>query len=105
MEYQHREQLREVMEYVKIDPFVICLECGRFLYIDSCTYWNVEDSHIRCQFCKALIAVTTEEGQIKKMRLIRDPNILNIFLSDVNDTGPFNVFLYCFCIQGLQTAR
>lgn len=69
MEYQHREQLKKVMKHVNIDPFVICLECGKSIYLDSYTYWNVEDSDIRCQFCKAINVITTQDGQIKKTRL------------------------------------
>jgi rubrerythrin len=72
MEEHHREQLKKVIKHANIDPIIICLQCGKSIYLDSYTYWNVEDTDIRCQFCKALMAVTTEDGQIKKTRL-RDP--------------------------------
>jgi ribosomal protein S27E len=48
---------------------VRCIECGNTITLDPGTYWDVSDTDIRCDKCKALITITLERGLLKKASL------------------------------------
>jgi phage FluMu protein Com len=47
-------------------PSVNCIECGSSFYLDAIGYWNYKGK-VRCPYCKALLQIEIEEGEIKSL--------------------------------------
>jgi len=50
-------------------PTVNCIECGSSIYLDI-SYWNYKGK-VRCPYCKALLQIEFEKGEIKSLDLVK----------------------------------
>ncbi len=53
-------------------PYVNCPQCSFINALDAFTYWDIEDTDIRCQKCAAVLTLTLKGGQLKKLR-VKEP--------------------------------
>jgi hypothetical protein len=56
-------------------PEINCSECGKTISLLATTYWNVENADIKCGSCNAILTITLDKGELKKIRT-REPTTL-----------------------------
>jgi hypothetical protein len=47
-------------------PTIKCYECGKGIYLDSRTYWTINDARIKCELCGYANTITLEKGELRK---------------------------------------
>ena len=45
-----------------------CPECGGITVLDILTYWDIEDTDVKCSQCKTRLTITVQKGQLKKLQ-------------------------------------
>jgi DNA-directed RNA polymerase subunit RPC12/RpoP len=43
-----------------------CPECTKIIFLDAFTYWNIEDTGIKCTKCKAKLTITLKMKKSKE---------------------------------------
>jgi DNA-directed RNA polymerase subunit RPC12/RpoP len=70
MEKRHKEDIQNILKHINEDPTVQCSSCGSNIILMPTTYWNVQDTDIKCKECGALMRITLERGELKKSTLV-----------------------------------
>jgi hypothetical protein len=69
MEKRYKEDVQNILKHIKDDPIVQC-SCGFDIILMPYTYWNVQDTDIKCKECGALMKITLEKGKLRKSELV-----------------------------------
>ena len=69
IEDRHLRDIEIIIDRARQDPTINCVDCGKNVYLSPMTYWNIEDSDVKCTNCKAILTITLKDGELKKINL------------------------------------
>lgn len=70
MEERYRHDVQNILKRINDDPVVNCSSCGKDIILVPYTYWNVQDTDVKCKDCGALLRITLKEGELTKSTLV-----------------------------------
>jgi DNA-directed RNA polymerase subunit RPC12/RpoP len=70
MKERYKHDVENILKGINDDLTVQCSSCGFDIILMPYTYWNVQDTDIKCKECGALMRITLEQGELKKSTLV-----------------------------------